>query len=235
MILAIAIACSPLAAAKEAPLGPMQILQSAAELLQKSNGFAVHVEKEFDVVQYDGVKVRHSGALDIEYREGLGLHVDYGDDLSAKQFWYDGKSATLLDTLSNIYVSVPAEGTVEQVLDAIETRHDVKMPLASILKKDIYADAAAAVVRARTLGIHDVDGVPCHHLLLQGEEEDWQVWIDAGKQPLFRKMVIDFRDLDGAPQQTILLTDWDLNPKFSAKSFAAVLPKGAIRTEFVKK
>ena len=212
----------------------MQILKAAAELLQKSDGYAVHAEKEFDVILYDGTKARYSGALDIEYREGLGLHVDYGDDMSAKQFWFDGKSATLLDTLSNIYVSVPAKGTVEQVLDAIEKRHGVDMPMSSLLKKDIYTDAEAAVVRARTLGIHDVDGTPCHHLLLQGEDEDWQVWIDAGDQPLIRKMVIDFRSLEGTPQQTILLTDWDLNPELTAESFVAVLPAGAIRTEFVK-
>lgn len=233
MLLALALALPQLAVA-DVSLGPIKLFRQAAELLETANGFTVHVEKDFDVILNDGAKVQYSGAADVFYQEDLGLYIDYGDDISAKKFWYEGKSVVLLDTLADIYVAVPAQGSVSEVLEIIEARHQLRLPMASFMRPDLAADFEAAVVKARHLGIHDVDGVPCHHLLFQGETEDWQIWIDSGDKPLIRKMVIQLRTVEGAPQQAIYLNEWDIDPELDAKIFNPQIPDDAVRTEFVQ-
>lgn len=232
IFLSLILAAPQLVVAQVGP-DPVTVFQQAAELLNDVDGFAVHIEKDFDVILIDGSKVQYSGAADVAYREDLGLHVDYGDDLSAKEFWYDGETITLLDTLANIYVAMPYQGSVYRMLETIETDHGVRLPLAPLVRKNLATDFKAAVITARNLGIHDVDGVPCHHLLFRGETEDWQVWVDIGDTPLIRKLTVNFREIEGSPQQNVFLSEWDLDPELVAEEFAARIPAGAIRTEFV--
>ena len=60
---------------------------------------------------------------------------------------------------------------------------------------------------------------------------EWQPAIGFSK--LIRKLVVNFHEIEGSPQQTVFLTDWDLDPELAAKAFAANIPDDAIRTEFV--
>jgi hypothetical protein len=223
----------PHLAAAQARPDPFEIFGNAAELLNGTDEFTVHVEKDFDVVLIDGAMVQYSGAVDVAFSEDRGLYIDYGDDLSAKEFWYDGETVTLLDTLTNIYVTAPFEGAVSRMLDAIENKHGLRLPLAPLVGRNLARDLENTVINARYLGIHDVAGVPCDHLLFRGRTEDWQVWVDAGDAPLIRKLVVNFHAIEGSPQQTVFLTEWDLEPRLTAKAFAANIPDDAIRTEFV--
>ena len=42
--------------------------------------------------------------------------------------------------------------------------------------------------------------MPCHHLAFEQATIDWQLWIDAGKDPLPRKLVITYKTEDEVPQ-----------------------------------
>lgn len=220
-------------AAQDQP-DPVEIFRAAAERLEQADAFSVHIEKVFDVILVDGMKVQYSGAADVVHSRRDGLFIDYGDDLSAKRFWFDGKAVTLLDELANIYVSVPFEGPVDEVIDGIEERHGVRLPLGGIFNRSLYREFEERVVTARHLGIHDVDGRACDHLLFRGESEDWQIWIDADNGNLLCKSVVNFRDIEGSPQQAIVFSDWDFAPAVDAFTFRAELPDGALRTEFVQ-
>jgi len=64
------------------------------------------------------------------------------------------------------------------------------IPLADFLYANPYEHLMGSVQRGVYLGIHEAAGVPCHHLSFEQETIDWQLWIDAGKEPLPRKLVI---------------------------------------------
>jgi hypothetical protein len=46
------------------------------------------------------------------------------------------------------------------------------------------------VIRGEYLGLQSVEGISCHHLALEQETIDWQLWIDAGPSALPRKLTI---------------------------------------------
>ena len=59
----------------------------------------------------DGAKIQYGGAMDILVKREGGLHVNYGDDISAKELWYDGSTLTLIDHLSNVYTRPHKRGS----------------------------------------------------------------------------------------------------------------------------
>jgi hypothetical protein len=94
-----------------------------------------------------------------------------------------------------------------------------------ILTKDIYSGGY--------VGLSNVSGVKCHHLVFQAEETDWQIWIENGKTPLPRKFIITSKWTAGAPQFTAVLSNWDVSPKHKDNLFTFVVPSGAVKINFL--
>lgn len=93
-------------------------------------------------------------------------------------------------------------------------------------------------------GTEEVDGVKCHLLKATGEQMDWQLWIDAGKQPLVRRFLPDLAKVMEAaakaqggqsPLAGLKITnivnynDWEIDPEFAADAFVFHVPEGATK------
>jgi hypothetical protein len=111
---------------------PVDLYRQAAAQLTAAPAMTFHVEKRFDAVLIDGAKVEYSGALDVMVKSTGGLFIDYGDDLSSRRVWYDGKTVTLLDSINNVYASTPASGSVKEALAQVNEKHGLEMPLAPL-------------------------------------------------------------------------------------------------------
>ena len=219
-------------ASAEPTLNPYDIFRLAGDRMSNASSLSFHVEKRFDVVLSDGAKVEYSGALDVLAKRSQGLYMDYGDDLSAKRIWYNGRTMTILDSIKKLYVTVAVEGTVSAVLTRVARDYDVKLPLAPLLKKNLLEEMKSTI-SASYLGMHDAEGEPCHHLLFRGERVDMQVWITTGDTPLLRKLVVTFWEIEGSPQQSLTFSDWNLEADISPGVFDAKLPDGAVAIEFL--
>ncbi len=69
---------------------------------------------------------------------------------------------------------------------------------------------------------------------MRGDTVDWQIWIEDGDVPLPRKIVVTYKNMVGAPQHSILLSDWDLGAEVEDDWFVAEVPGGAVKAEFMK-
>ena len=220
------------AAGAEPPPDPFDIIRLASDRTSAAASISVHVEKRFDVVLSNGTKVEYSGALDVMSARAKGLFMDYGDDLSSKRVWYDGRTMTILDSLKNLYTAVSVKGTVPEALAQVAREYGAKMPLGPLLRKDLVKEMESAT-RASYLGLHDAEGEPCHHLLFRGDHADMQFWITTGVEPLLRKMVVTFWDIESSPQQSLTFSDWNLEADVNPDVFKAQLPEGAVAIEFL--
>ena len=217
-----------------APVNPVALLESMAAYLQSLDSFLLHTEKVFDDVLSDGAKVQFAGAATLSLRRPDGIHIDYGDDLSAKELWYDGKTVTLLDHLKKVYMQVEAAPPIPNALMQLENDYGLFLPLASLLRGNASQDFQEDASKRRYLGLHDVDGIACHHVLFVGDAVDWQLWIDADGDPLLRKMVVTYKEIEGAPQHATVVTEFVANPPLEDALFAAQLPSGSVRAEPIK-
>ena len=72
----------------------------------------------------------------------------------------------------------------------------------------------------------------CDHLALRGEKEDVQVWIARGDEPVPRRIVITYRQIEGQPQFWAQFTDWNFSPELPDTTFTFAAPEGATRVHF---
>jgi hypothetical protein len=141
--------------------------------------------------------------------------------------WYSGKSLTVLARDTNTYATESVPGRIDHMLDYMVEKYDLTMPMADLLCGDTYESLLANVESSTYLGLHSVGDVPCHHLLMRQENIDWQIWIDAGKVPMPRKLVITFKRNPGQPQYVATMDDWNLSPTLSQDTFKFAPPAGA--------
>jgi peroxiredoxin len=110
-------------------------------------------------------------------------------------------------------------------------------------------DPATALISAAESveygGTTDLDGVKCHVIKATQEQFDWEIWIDAGDQPLVRQFVPDLKKAfarmakDGAKSpfaemkitNTVSYSDWSVDPKFEEADFAFKVPEEATRVD----
>jgi len=122
---------------------------------------------------------------------------------------------------------------VRDMLEDINERYGLELPLTPLLNRNVANDFEAYVESATYLGLHDAAGEPCHHVLYRGADIDIQAWITTDDEPLLRKVVITFWQIEGAPQEALVFSDWDLDARIKSRSFKANIPDDALRTEFL--
>lgn len=146
--------------------------------------------------------------------EGLGL-------------WYDGKTMTVACKANNSFESVNAPPNLDDAIDKLRKVFKVDAPGADLLYSKPYDILMEQVVSGRVIGRETIQGVPANHLAFQGEEVDFQIWIQEGSQPLPLRFVITTKAVKGNPQFTVQLSNWNTQPKLSATDFTFPPPQGA--------
>ena len=211
-----------------------EILRRASDTLKNAKSLSFHAELNFDEEPRPGLLVQLAGALDIDLRRPDGLHIDYRDDAGARTMWYDGSTLTLLDWTDGVFATRDAPATVDETVDRIEERLGLTLPLGDLIASDPAAALLEGALRGTYLGIHDVDGVPCHHLAFLQENVDWEIWIEDSKVPVPRKILIRYKQEPGWPQYTAVMMDWKLDPKLANETFEAKVPKDAVKVDFIE-
>ena len=223
----------PLAALAEETPSPEKLLRQMSEALKKANTFQFHAEINFDDVLISGQKLQYAGAADVTVRRPDGVSVDYRDDLSAKRFWYNGKTGTLLDVVQQKYSKTDLPGDIDAALDRLLRRYDLALPLADLMSSDLFKVIEDRAVAWGYIGVNDVEGTPAHHIAIVGKNVNFQVWIQKDGSPLLLKLVVTYMDVPMAPQYEAVLMDWKLGAKVSDDTFQPRLPKNAQQVEFL--
>jgi hypothetical protein len=159
------------------------------------------------------------------------LVADAAGDAQNRALWYDGKTASSLDREQNVWAGGAVPPTVDGALDWMFDQTGTVIPLADFLYADVYDRMMSDVLRGVYLGIHEAAGVPCHHLSFEQATIDWQIWIDAGPEPLPRKLVIAYKTEDEVPQYCVTIRKWNVKADLPEALFRFVPPSGAKRVE----
>ena len=177
--------------------------------------------------------VRFGGVADLATRRPDRLHVNFDGDERRSRLFFDGSTITILDVVRNLYAVTDVPPETGAALDVIFKQYGFSVPLADLLYSDPYEVLMANVQSGFLVGLHEIEGTPCHHLAFSQESIDWQIWIEAGTRPVPRKLVITYKDELGVPQYTARLSRWDFKPKLLDSSFHFQPPDGASAMEFL--
>ena len=212
-----------------------QALRAMSDYLKASKSYSFHADIDWDDVLPSGQKITFTAVSEVNLRRPNGLQAEQIADTGTKRFWFDGKALTLFDPVRHTYAVEPFSGNTDQALDhMIKTLH-FTLPLSDF----VYENPAKALTGTARYGFvvgrSNVDGIPCQHLAFVDSHIDWQLWIDAGRIPVPRKLVINYKNLPGSPTFSATLSDWDFSTRLPDSLFVADIPGDAVRLPFLKK
>ncbi len=210
-----------------------RILRDWSEYLAGAKTFTVTVEVAEDVLLAHGQMIQYGGVSKVVVQRPGSVRVQFrGEERQSNVVIHDGR-CTLYNVASDIYATTEVPTLLDDAIDKIVEKYGLNVPVADILYQDPYAAVIGAVDYAYVVGRANIDGVDCHHLAFAQETIDWQVWIQAGPEPLLRKLVITYKDDTGWPQYTARFPQWDLNPRLSEHYFEFEPPASADKVDFL--
>jgi hypothetical protein len=212
-----------------------EYLKAMSSYMAGLKTYSFQVEEFFDDVQDDGQKLQLSNQRHMSVSRPDKVFGEDVGDTADSFFYYDGKTVTVYDGRQKTYAVEKVPGTIDAMLDDLHDRFDTDQTLADFLFADPYKVFTEHVQSGTYVGLHYVGKVKCHHLAFRQKTLDWQIWIDAGAEPLPRKLVITFKRQVDEPQYIALIHRWDVNPKLSDGLFQFQPPEGVRKVDFLNR
>ena len=214
------------APASDIDVKAIDALKAMGAYLRNLKAFGLRSETTTDEVLDNGQKVQFGGTVDYLVRKPNGMRAEVVSDRKRRQYFYDGKTVTVYGPTNGYYASAAAPPTITELLQFLDEKYDLNLPLADLFLWGTDKDGLDDIKSAINLGPSRIGGIDCDHYVFRQADVDWQIWIERGKTPLPRKLVITTTSEPAQPQYVAVLK-WDLNPKLDNKTFTFVPPKGA--------
>ena len=200
--------------------------------IQALKRFRVSTELTGERVLADGQKLQHTATADMDVERPNKIRALMHSARSERELVYDGKTVTLYTPAQKYYSTVEFTDTIGKLIDRLEERYGVELPLADLFLWGTQAAPVDKIESAMNAGQDFVGDDLCDHYAFRQAKADWQIWITSGSRRLARKVVITSRT-DEARPQSVSLIDWNLKPTFKDTVFKFTPPKGASRIEIV--
>jgi hypothetical protein len=212
--------------------GTIQALKDMGVHLQTLKRFQVSTQLTGERVLADGQKLQHTATADMDVERPNRLRALMISARSERKLFYDGKTVTLWTPAQKYYSKVPFDGTLGQLVERLEDRYGVEIPLSDLFLWGTPAAPLDKLESAMNAGQDFIGKDLCDHYALRQGNIDWQIWITTGSTPLPRKIVITNRADDARPQ-SVSLIEWNLKPTFKDSVFTFTPPKGATAVEIL--
>jgi hypothetical protein len=237
LVMGLSLWAGPRARAADAPKKPavdpdaIAALRKMGAFLRTQESMEVQSETTTDDVLPSGQKVQFGGTVDLKARRPDRLSVNVTSDRKNERLFYDGKVFTVYQPTLGYFASFPAPPTLAALVDVLEQRYGVDLPLADLFRLGTDDKQLAAIKGATMVGWSTVKGAVCAHYAFHQSDVDWEIWIQDGAQPLPRKLVVTTTSEKIQPQHVSVMS-WNLTPKLDEQAFTFVPPPNAQRIDF---
>ncbi len=209
-------------------------LQRMCDYLGSLPAFTVLVHNESEVILVDGQKLDFSVVAQVTLKRPNSMRAHRVDVLDEADLYYDGKAVTLHYKKPNLYATAPVGASLDTALDVLRDSLAIDIPGADLLYSDSCKGMTWDLTDAMYVGLESLGELAVHHLAFRTTSVDFQVWVDDGERPLPRKYVITTKWMTGAPQNGVVLTNWDVSPRIDPAVFSFTPPPGAMKIDFLK-
>ena len=162
------------------------------------------------------------------------LHFKVEGDFRDREWFYDGVTISAYDFQNNFYSREKFPPTIDEALTKAEEELNLRLSIIGIARTDFNRVLTEGIQKATLVGISKVGGIPCYQVLLERERVNVQLWIQVGKNPLFRKVVVIHKAEEGSPQWSAIFSKWDTTDDFPDRLFLFIPPPHSVKIEFLK-
>ena len=208
------------------------ILQDMSYFMGSKFEYTYKAEMMFDDVLESKQKIQYNAEETVYIKKPDKFYVGYVTDLGGYKLWYDAGQATLLEVPMNDFSLTTLPASVDQALNKLKEEYQFTPALSEFLFIDTFKTMTANVISGAYFGLSKVMGTTCHHLVFVEKDIDWQIWIEDGKRPIPRKLVITYKNVAESPQFIALMKDWIFGKPITNFAFKPEIPNVNNRVEF---
>jgi hypothetical protein len=210
------------------------LLMEMAGFLSTIQRYSVTVRGSYDAVQASGQKIEFNELRKVAVSRPDKLHVEaQHSDGSMHRLMYDGKELVIASTPDNVYATAARAGTIDDAVVYFRKELRMRLPLAAMLVTTLPAEFERRMTGIEYVEETAIFGRRAHHLYVQGDTVDFQVWVADGDEPLPLRVVLTYKFEEGQPQFRAQFEDWNLSPTLPATTFEFKPGEGARRIAFL--
>lgn len=210
-----------------------QLLRNSLDFLAAQQSFTVQGNSYVEFVMENGQKIQMNQSANLAVQRPNKLRATRIGDEITNEFFYNGSNFTVFNANTGFFATATAPNQLDGALQFAFEKMDVVSPAGDLIFTNAYERLMQGVTSGFVVGKSVINGQACDHLAFRGKDTDWQIWLASGSKPLPCKMVITTKDVLNAPQFSVEMKSWALNPKFKASKFEFKAPKNARKIEFL--
>ena len=212
----------------------VEVMENVSGFLNTFDEMTMHAEGTVEKVFLNGQKLQFTNSGAVYLRRPDHMRVNVKGDLLDQEYYYNGKRITLYGKGLGFYASMEnVPDTVTAAFDYAAERFGLNAPFADFFARDLYQVVKEEAFSGAYLGLSTVRGIECHHLAFRQNDADWQIWVETGKRPFPRKLVITETWVTGAPQFTVEMVRWDVTTRLEDSLFEFIPPNDAEKIDFL--
>jgi hypothetical protein len=224
-----AAACSrqPEPGTPEAAARGDELLRKASATIAAAPAFSFTVTESHERVRRNGQKEPYTLRREVVVRRPnrLWFHTT-GSDKRDVRVTYDGSNVTVVGDAHRIYATIKAPATLDETLDLISDRYDLRVAVADFLYSSPYDSFAGGSAKGGWVQQTTVDGKTCDVVSYSMEAVDFTLAVTADEPTLPCQTRITYKKEPGAPVTTLVFSDWNLKLQPEDSRFAANVPQG---------
>ena len=243
----------PAARVPPAEATPLAVEPKAAEALQKMSDFyralkSLRLDLEVQLhMQSEGLKQELTSSWAIALARPNRLAISHTAGQGGFHFICDGSNTFVFIPTTKRYLQQPALASIDRYFEG-ETepgnllQHGIPF-FATLISPQPYRQLLADVASVKYVGTEMWQGAECHRVRGLQKQFDWDMWLETGKQPLVRKVVMDMSKgmqaaAAAAPQMTnaqwqmeILFNQYEVNAPVAREAFQFTPPATAKKVD----
>jgi hypothetical protein len=204
-----------------------QVLRQMSETLKNARAFSVNVNESHERVRRNGEKQPYTLKREVMVRrpDRLWSHTSGSDNRDVRVI-YDGKTITVLGDRQKVYATLPAPATLDETLDLISERYDLRVAVADFLYSSPYESFAASDAKGGWVRRTTVDGRECEEVSYSMKAVDVTLSVSVAAPALPCQARITYNEDPGKPVSTLVFHDWNLQAAPQDSQFVANVPQG---------
>jgi hypothetical protein len=155
----------------------------------------------------------------------LWSHTTGSDNRDVK-VTYDGSTVTVIGDAHKIYATIKAPATLDETLDLVSGRYDLRVAVADFLYSSPYDSFADKEAKGGWVRRTTVEGRACEEVSYAMKAVDFTLSMTTAEPTLPCQVQITFKEEPGQPVSRLVFSRWNLQPQTPDTQFVANVPQG---------
>lgn len=208
----------------------LDIINKAFQYTSSLNTYAFTANIVEDEMQEDGTSIAYTYITSVKVKRPGQLSINTKSKFLNRSITIDNGLFTIMRHGDNTYSQLSVSKNIDEAIDSILNKYDIKEPLASL----VYSDMAKRVTSHdnQYLGTKKVDGVICDYLHFKSQHSDIHVWVTKNDRPQIKAYKI--KDTSEHPYVTTeTKITWEVNRSIQNSDFVFHPPKNSKKVAIV--